>query len=230
MQTVLIVVHLLIVIALVGTILLQRSEGGALGIGGGGGMLSARGSANFLTRVTAILAMVFFATSLGLTLVSRFEDSGSLLETLEAQQSQGAGGNLFDSLEGSPSNVTIDVQQNTNTQTPAQTDQNNVTNQNPDQETDANIDSLLQSLDETTTNSSSDQEAAPAHNAQEVLLDALNETLDADVTTPELQSDTASEPDTHQLQEFTEQLEQGVGETEMVQEQQQEQQQEQKQE
>ena len=53
MQTVLIVIHLMIVVALVGVVLLQRSEGGALGIGGGsGGMMSARGAADALTRTT----------------------------------------------------------------------------------------------------------------------------------------------------------------------------------
>ena len=55
MQTVLIVFHLMIVIALVATVLLQRSEGGALGVGGGGGFMTGRGQANALTRATAIL-------------------------------------------------------------------------------------------------------------------------------------------------------------------------------
>lgn len=75
MQTVLLVIHLIIAIGLVITVLLQRSEGGALGIGGGpGGMVSARGAANLLTRTTAILAACFFVTSLGLTMVA--SDSG----------------------------------------------------------------------------------------------------------------------------------------------------------
>lgn len=68
MQQVLIVVHLIVVLALVGVILLQRSEGGALGgLGGGGGVggfLTGRGQANALTRATAILGTVFFCTSL----------------------------------------------------------------------------------------------------------------------------------------------------------------------
>ena len=59
MQTVLIVVHLMIVLALVGVVLLQRSEGGGLGIGGGSGFMTARGAANALTRATAILPPVF---------------------------------------------------------------------------------------------------------------------------------------------------------------------------
>ena len=63
MITVLLILHLLIAAALVGVVLLQRSEGGALGIGGGGGFMTGRGAANFLTRVTAGLAAAFFATS-----------------------------------------------------------------------------------------------------------------------------------------------------------------------
>lgn len=73
MQTVLIVVHLMIVLALVGVVLIQRSEGGGLGIGGGSGFMSARGTANALTRTTAILAVLFFATSLGLGLLARYQ-------------------------------------------------------------------------------------------------------------------------------------------------------------
>lgn len=69
MQTVLIVIHLMVVIALVGVVLLQRSEGGALGIGGGG-FMTGRGQTNVLTRATAILAALFFATSLGLTILA----------------------------------------------------------------------------------------------------------------------------------------------------------------
>ncbi|MBH0237027.1 preprotein translocase subunit SecG [Methylobrevis albus] len=72
MQTVILVIHLMVVIALVGVVLLQRSEGGALGIGGGGGFMSSRGSANVLTRATAILAALFFLTSIALTLLPRY--------------------------------------------------------------------------------------------------------------------------------------------------------------
>src|SRR6202521_1067387 len=70
MQTVIIVVHLLIVLALIGVVLLQKSEGGALGMGGGGGFMSSRGTANVLTRATAILALIFFATSLVLSILA----------------------------------------------------------------------------------------------------------------------------------------------------------------
>src|SRR5262249_57439199 len=71
MQTVIIVIHLMVVLAMTGVVLLQRSEGGGLGMGGGsGGFLTSRGSANVLTRTTATLAAVFFATSLVLSLLA----------------------------------------------------------------------------------------------------------------------------------------------------------------
>lgn len=70
MMTVLLVVHILLALALTGVILVQRSEGGALGIGGGGGFMTARGQANLLTRTTAILAVLFFVTSIALALLS----------------------------------------------------------------------------------------------------------------------------------------------------------------
>lgn len=74
MQTVLIVIHLLIVLALVGVILIQRSEGGGLGIGGGSGFMSARGAANALTRTTSLLAAAFFATSLLLGIFAQYSE------------------------------------------------------------------------------------------------------------------------------------------------------------
>ncbi len=69
MQSVLIVVHLVIVTALVVVVLLQRSEGGAIGIGGGG-FMTGRAQANVLTRATSVLGALFFATSLGLTILA----------------------------------------------------------------------------------------------------------------------------------------------------------------
>lgn len=71
MSTVLLVVHLMIAAALVGIVLVQKSEGGALGIGGGGGMFAGRGKANLMTRATAALGAAFFATSLSLTVLSQ---------------------------------------------------------------------------------------------------------------------------------------------------------------
>src|SRR4051794_41979324 len=70
MQTVIIVIHLMVVTAMIGVVLLQKSEGGGLGIGSTGGFLSSRGTSNVLTRTTAILAATFFATSLVLSILA----------------------------------------------------------------------------------------------------------------------------------------------------------------
>jgi preprotein translocase subunit SecG len=103
MQTVLIVIHLMIVLALVGVVLIQRSEGGGLGVGGGSGFMSARGTANALTRTTAILATLFFITSLALGILSRYESRPTdILDRIPATQ-QGQGNGILDSLGGTPS-------------------------------------------------------------------------------------------------------------------------------
>ena len=83
MSTVLLILHLMVAASLVGVVLLQRSEGGALGIGGGGGgFMTGRGAANFLTRVTAGLAAAFFATSILLSLLAnRTEQAPSMFDT-----------------------------------------------------------------------------------------------------------------------------------------------------
>lgn len=100
MQTVIIVVHLMIVLALVGVVLLQRSEGGGLGIGGGSGFMTARGAANTLTRATAILAAAFFVTSLGLSLIARYGPQP--LDILDRAQPAGQSqGGVLDQLGGS---------------------------------------------------------------------------------------------------------------------------------
>ena len=77
MINVLLVIHLMIALAMIGVVLLQRSEGGGLGIGGGGGggggmggFLTGRGTANLLTRATAVLAACFMVTSIGLTILA----------------------------------------------------------------------------------------------------------------------------------------------------------------
>ncbi|WP_188822477.1 preprotein translocase subunit SecG [Brucella endophytica] len=85
MQPIIIVIHLLIVIALVGVVLIQRSEGGGLGIGGGSGFMTARGAANALTRTTAILAAAFFATSIMLGVMAhRGGSSSDILDRIPA--------------------------------------------------------------------------------------------------------------------------------------------------
>ena len=77
MTSVIIVIHLLLAISLVGVILLQRSEGGGLGMGGGGGgmggFMTGRAAADLLTRTTAVLAASFMATSLTLAIIANNE-------------------------------------------------------------------------------------------------------------------------------------------------------------
>lgn len=104
MQTVLIVIHLMIVVALVGVVLLQRSEGGALGIGGGsGGMMSARGAADALTRTTGILAAAFFATSIALGIYARYESRPTdILERIEQTVPSGSAPTVLDQIGGTP--------------------------------------------------------------------------------------------------------------------------------
>lgn len=109
MQTVLIVIHLLVVLTLIGVVLLQKSEGGALGMGGGGGggLMTSRGSANVLTRATGVLAAVFFATSLLLSILAGWgrQDSSIIGIPQPGQTAPGApsapGGNILDQLKGS---------------------------------------------------------------------------------------------------------------------------------
>jgi preprotein translocase subunit SecG len=93
MTAIILVIHLLIALALIGTVLLQRSEGGALGIGGGGGgagggaMFSSRGAANVLTRLTAGLAAAFFLTSISLTILARGDQTpASLFDAMQTEQ------------------------------------------------------------------------------------------------------------------------------------------------
>lgn len=129
MQTIVIVIHMLVVIALVGVVLMQRSEGGGLGIGGGSGFMSARGAANALTRATAILAALFFATSLFLSLLARYQGQPTdIFDTLPQGQTQQNGGGILDDLGGAPSTTTPDGEEQVPTpageeQAPAQTEE-----------------------------------------------------------------------------------------------------------
>ena len=112
MQTVIIVVHLMIVATLIATVLLQKSEGGGLGVGGGAGFMSSRGTANLLTRTTAVLAAGFFITSLFLSWLASYDRKpSSIIDANPASQSQPAGpatpvspptsGGILDSLKKS---------------------------------------------------------------------------------------------------------------------------------
>lgn len=109
MQHVIIVIHLMLVLAMVGVVLLQRSEGGGLGIGSSGGFMSSRGTANVLTRTTAILAGLFFVTSLALSIVASFDRKPSSIiqggtpapaQSPNAPPPLSGGGGLLDQLRG----------------------------------------------------------------------------------------------------------------------------------
>lgn len=90
MTTVILVIHVMLAVALVAVVLLQRSEGGALGIGGGGGMgglMTGRATANLLSRTTAILAACFMLTSLTLAYLSRLsQEPTSIMQQPAGQQ------------------------------------------------------------------------------------------------------------------------------------------------
>ncbi len=104
MMSVLIVIHLLVVIALVGVVLLQRSEGGALGTGGGGGFMTGRGQANALSRATAILGGLFFASALLMSILAGWNRAPrSILDeapTTKTSTEKPAEPNLLDQLKG----------------------------------------------------------------------------------------------------------------------------------
>ncbi len=88
MNQVILVIHVILAIAMIGVVLLQRSEGGALGIGGGGGLMSGRSHANFLTRATAVLAGLFMLSSLTLTIMAGNRgDQRSIVDDIQAESS-----------------------------------------------------------------------------------------------------------------------------------------------
>jgi preprotein translocase subunit SecG len=96
MHTVVIVVHLMLVLAMIGVIMLQKSEGGGLGIGSTGGFMTSRGTANVLTRATAILAAGFFLTSLVLSIIA----GHSRAPTSIIPSNQPGGGGVLNQLGG----------------------------------------------------------------------------------------------------------------------------------
>ncbi len=86
MENVILTVHLILALLLIGVVLLQRSEGGGLGMGGGGGVMSGRAAANALTKLTWIFAIAFLATSIALTLVAAQKSAGvSVTDRLGAE-------------------------------------------------------------------------------------------------------------------------------------------------
>ena len=119
MDNVLLVAYLLIVIAMIAVILIQRSEGGGLGIGGGNsGFMTARGSANVLTRTTAILAALFFILAIGLTVIKTVEPGSNAIldsatQATDTTTDQPAPDNVLDALN--------QLQQQTSGEAPAST-------------------------------------------------------------------------------------------------------------
>jgi len=84
MENVILTVHLILALLLIGVVLLQRSEGGGLGMGGGGGVMSGRQAANALSKLTWILAAAFIVTSIALTVVAaRNVTGGSVVDRVE---------------------------------------------------------------------------------------------------------------------------------------------------
>ena len=102
MANVLIVIYLIIALALIAVILLQRSEGGGLGMGSSnnGGLVSVRGTANLLTRTTGILAALFFATAIGLTVLAELDrGSQSVLDSVGSGVEGTAPTNVLDAMQ-----------------------------------------------------------------------------------------------------------------------------------
>ncbi|HUF87975.1 MAG TPA: preprotein translocase subunit SecG [Thermohalobaculum sp.] len=85
MLNVVLIIHLILALCLIAVVLLQRSEGGALGIGGGGGgAISQRGATTALAKITWALAIGFLCTSMALTILAQRGGTGSVLERFEA--------------------------------------------------------------------------------------------------------------------------------------------------
>jgi len=106
MATILLVIHVIICLALIVSVLLQRSEGGALGIGGGGGMKSGRGSGNLMTKTTATLAAAFFLTSIALTILARTStNTESKIDSIKVDGPKDAG-KVIDALSPPPETKT----------------------------------------------------------------------------------------------------------------------------
>ncbi|MBF9031408.1 preprotein translocase subunit SecG [Rhodobacterales bacterium HKCCE3408] len=101
MENVILVVHLILAICLIGVVLLQRSEGGGLGLGGGGGVMTGRQAATALGKLTWAFAIAFLATSITLTIIAAQNSaSTSVLDRLgvEAPAEDGSEGDAGDAL------------------------------------------------------------------------------------------------------------------------------------
>jgi preprotein translocase subunit SecG len=111
MHAAVLTIHLLLALALILVVLLQRSEGGGLGIGGGGGIMTSRGAATALSKVTWLIGIAFVATSLTLTVMAaRDAGTGSVVDTVlppsgdapATPPAPGLGGDLLPQLPAAP--------------------------------------------------------------------------------------------------------------------------------
>ena len=100
MITIILVLHIILAIGIICLVLMQRSEGGGLGIGGGNNFMSARGTADLLTRATTILAIAFFCTSILLAMLAGYGKKSSSIIDEVSQESQIENNSLKD---GKPS-------------------------------------------------------------------------------------------------------------------------------
>jgi preprotein translocase subunit SecG len=104
LNTVLLIVHLFVTLLLIGVVLIQRSEGGGLGIGtsqGMGSFMSGRGTANLLTRTTAVLGVIFFALSMALAALNKGGNAGgSILDTVPTSRTAPASAGAAPSVPG----------------------------------------------------------------------------------------------------------------------------------
>ena len=93
MENIILIIHVIIAILLIGSVLLQRSEGGALGIGAGNdNLMSSRSAADFLTKFTSLMAIFFIITSISLTIIHKKEKpSGSIIDKIEKLEKKSAG-------------------------------------------------------------------------------------------------------------------------------------------
>lgn len=117
MENVVLIVHLFLALALIGVVLLQRSEGGGLGMGGGGGAMSGRAAGTALGKVTWILAAAFIGTSIALTVIAaeksadasvldRLAPAGAVTQPAEETPSLPGGGSLLPPSSGGAGDLT----------------------------------------------------------------------------------------------------------------------------
>lgn len=115
MESVLLIIHLFLALAIIGFVLLQRSEGGGLGIGGGGGgagsLAGAKSTANFLTKATTYCAVAFFCTSLALGVIAKNKSNagGGILDELDEPVAPVSAPMLDENQADSTDNDNIDV-------------------------------------------------------------------------------------------------------------------------